>query len=287
MQQNPIYKTFKNLGAQLAFVGGIAGISGKAAGISDQATAISVLVVVSAILVYRWKKFDGLVKARTVVTSVLILISFGLIGSRLLSKFWLDRTISAATGIIDYSPKANDYLPKLPALIEGAKAEIWITGISFYITLPANRDLLLKKLGEGVNVKFLIYNPMSSNNEETAGGFGQSIEVLNNECYLTIAALRDLQEVSRKAQTKGRLEVRLFSTVPKMRLYMFDRESENGKTFFIPHVDHQNSPNVPGFLAKNIRTGIVPPFIEGAERIWNKATTFDDFLPKFDAGKSN
>jgi hypothetical protein len=74
----------------------------------------------------------------------------------------------------------------------------------------------------------------------------------------------------------------LFSTIPKARMYVFDRRRETGFTYFIPHIDQQNSPNLPGFLVRNIKTGIAPAYFEGIERLWNSSLTFDAFLGMYD-----
>jgi len=268
------------LGA-VAAVGGITASIGVALKLSDQKTAAFTVCVMLAIYIFIYRQtIQRKVKSPVLLVIGLFAIASGTLLSEPLMSVFLDRTISKGTGIVEYSPKANDFLPKIPGLIKSADEEIWLTGISFYITLPAYRDELFKALERGVNVRFLIYNPYSTNLEEVANSFGQTRGELAKECEMTVEHLETLAEQAKKAGTKGALEVRLFSSIPKMRLYMFDRRREEGHTYFIPHVDQQNTPNVPGFLAKNIKTGIVPPFIDGAERVWNKSMRFEEYLEK-------
>jgi hypothetical protein len=116
-------------------------------------------------------------------------------------------------GIVELQARANDFMPKISKLIGGAKEEIWFTGISFYWTLPQNKEEILRKLGQGIPVKFLIYNPLSDNVNEVASGFEQKKENIIHECALTIHTLRTIQDESLEKRTKARLEVKLFSTL--------------------------------------------------------------------------
>ena len=188
----------------------------------------------------------------------------------------VSQTLSRTAGIIEYTPKANDFLPRLAKYISGAKQEIWFTGISFYVTLPQHRNLLMKRLEEGVDVRFLIYDPLSPNLSEVASGFSQTEEALRSECDVTIQNLREMYDEWKQRGLAGGLEVRLFSTIPWTRIYVFDRKLETGFTYFILHVDRQNTPNLPGFLVRNIKTGIAPAYFEGIERVWNSSKRFGD-----------
>ena len=137
----------------------------------------------------------------------------------------------------------------------------------------------------GLVKKSPIYNPLSANFEEVAKGFGQTKEELLSECKVTIQNLRSIVNEVTQRKLKGTLEVKLFSTIPKARIYVFDRRREDGYTYFIPHIDQQNSPNLPGFLVKNIKSGIAPSYFEGIERLWNSSTEFAKFLEQYDSLK--
>ena len=277
-----VIKLIKQLGTLLT-AGAVIGLIGKLVGASDvKVAALTLWVVATLYLVIYRERIQRRVNSSTLLVGVVAIVALTIFFSRPLMSFFLDRTISKATGIIEFSPKANDFLPRLPELIEGAQEEVWFTGISFYISLPAYKDTLLKKLEEGISVRFLIYNPLSSNVDDVASGFAQTRQELLSECDVTIQNLRTLSAQAKAHNTRGQLEVRLFSSIPKMRVYVFDRHREEGLSYFIPHVDQQNSPNVPGFLAKNIKTGIAPSFIEGIERVWTRSEPFETFLIAYD-----
>lgn len=195
-----------------------------------------------------------------------------------LTSLLVSRALWKSTGIIDFTPNANDFLPRIRTLINEAREDIWFAGVSFYITLPNNQSYLLNALERGVNVRFLVYNPYSENLQDVARGFSQTPQELLSESELTIKNLAALSDKAQQRNARGKLEVRLFTVVPKMRLYVTDRHTERGVTFFIPHIDDRNTPNTPGFLARNLKTGVAPAFVEGLERAWNASTTWDEFL---------
>ena len=277
-----VLKFLKQLGTLLTS-GALVGTFGKLFGLSDPHVAALTLSLIALlyILIHR-KAIQRRLKSSTVLVIVSMTVVLAVLFSSPLVGMMLNQTISKATGIVEYNAKANDFLPRMRDYIGTSQEEIWFTGVSFYITLPANRDALLKKLEEGVTVRFLVYNPHSANIQEVASGFSQSKQELASECDVTIQNLRTLWDEARRRQTKGTLEVRLFSTIPKARMYVFDRRRETGFTYFIPHIDQQNSPNLPGFLVRNIKTGIAPAYFEGIERLWNSSLTFDAFLSMYD-----
>jgi hypothetical protein len=239
---------------------------------------ITVLLIVAVYLVL----YEHIVNSR-VTPSKLIL---ALVGTALLvlvfydrlASFMVNRTLWRTTGIIEYAPNANDFLPRFRDLIDDAQEDVWFAGVSFYISLPANQAYFLNALERGINVRFLIYNPLSPNVADVAAGFSQSVDELKSESEMTIRSLMALGQQAKQRRASGNLDIRLFTIVPKMRLYVIDKHSERGVTFFIPHVDHQNTPNTPGFLARNLKTGVAPAFIEGLDRVWNAAMPWDEFM---------
>lgn len=194
----------------------------------------------------------------------------------------LDGTVlSKVTGIVSVNAKANSMLPQLAGYIDRARSEIWIVGVSFYITIPERRSEFLAALARGVNVRFLLFDFVNGAVDDVAEGFGQTRQELTSECVQTIAALTELMRIA-TAQAldkprSGRLEARFFKTEPRTRFYFFDPQDQEGFTYFVPHVDHQNSPNLPGYLARNVRTGVVPPYFEGVKSLWNASADFEEW----------
>lgn len=240
-------------------------------------------LVILYMIIYR-RKVDRIVSASGIfIVAILILTAAGWEKDRITRQWRQQSGFVKTTGIIDYVPHANDWLPTVGKYMEEARQEIWLTGMSFYVTLPQFEGEILKKLADGVDVRFLIYNPLSTNLKEVAEGFGQSPEQLASESKVTIENLKDIKTKWHPLASGGRFEVRLFSNVPRQRIYIFDRRSDDGYTFFIPHVDQGNTPNLPGFLVRNIKTGIAPAYFEGVQRVWESALPFEEFLKSYDS----
>ena len=280
--EHHLLKGLRELGVLLTS-GAVVGAFGKLFGLSDaQVAGLTLsLVAILYVIVHR-QTIQRRLPSSTLLVAVLVTSLIAAVFSEKLLSLLLSHTIGRSTGIVGYQAKANDFLPRIGEYIAKAEEEVWFTGISFYITVPANKDAILKKLQEGVSVRFLIYNPLSTNLEEVAAGFSQTKEELFSECDVTIQNLRTLLNSAKQQRTKATLDVRLFSSIPKARIYVFDRRRETGFTYFIPHIDQQNSPNLPGFLVRNIKTGITPAYIEGIERLWNTSIEFEPFLKTYD-----
>ena len=283
--EHSIIKFVKQLGALLGS-GSLFGVVGKVIGASDVQVAALTLCIVgcSYVIIYR-ESIQKALKSYVIIVAGLVGLLVGILCNRQLVSFFLSQTITKSTGIVEYSAKANDFLPRLRDFITAAHDEVWFTGLSFYITLPANRDAFIAKLDQGTTIRFLIYNPLSQNLEDVAAGFAQTKEELSSECDVTIQNLRGMLLEKKQRNSKGSLEIRLFSSIPKTRMYVFDRQNEAGFTYFIPHIDQQNSPNLPGFLVRNSTNGIAPAYFEGIERLWSQSLDFDTFLKDYDASR--
>ena len=255
------------------------GLIAKALGAADEQVAGISIYVIMALYIVRYRgTLQKIVKVYSLLICIMSVCLLLFLFKNQISSTFLDSTLTRTTGIIKITPKANDFLPSLATYISEAKQEVWFTGMSFYVTLPQHRDTLMKKLEEGVDVRFLIYDPLSKNLHDVASGFSQSDEALRNECDLTIQNLQEMLADANRRNLPGRLEIKLFSSVPRTRMYVFDRKMETGTTYFIPHVDQQNTPNLPGFLVKNIKTGITQPYFEGIERLWNTSQPYETWL---------
>ena len=180
--------------------------------------------------------------------------------------------LARATGIIAYYNHAQEFLPRIKDLIKACRHEMWLVGANFYVTVPNNEESIKNALDRGVHVHFLILNPDSPNLAAIATGFKQTAQELRNECELTISGLDEIARYAAQQKSRGTLEVRLVDEAPRARLYAFDpMDSEGGRTFFVPHVDHANTPNLPGFLANHAETGVAPPFHKGMRDLWRQA----------------
>lgn len=259
-----------------------------------QGRQAAIITVLSAFLVYVLRQADTIdarIPAHAVIALVLTLFLFTALVGDYAAKQVLGLAFRwssvGATGIISFNPHANEFVATgLSERIRAAKDEVFIVGASFYITVVDRKDDILDALARGVTVRFLFYDPLSANLPEVAAGFFQTPDQLRRECSATADGLREIIEISKQRAVKGSLEVRLFQTYPRMRLYVFDRRNEEGYTYFVPHVDQQNSPNLPGYLARNMTGGVVAPYFDGLERLWNKAQRFEDWLPAYDTARA-
>lgn len=263
----------------------VIGLLGQALDASPARTATASLMFVVALHVWRYRRaVDRAIRAHwillgAVVTLLVMVVAMPAARRVPFVSKWMLRAgmggLSRATGIVEYAPHANDFLPHLDKYIAGSKEEIWFTGMSFYISLPQYRDALAAKAKAGVNVRFLIFDPLSPGAGDVAASFGQSREALLSESNMTVQNLHDLGQELEAAGAGGNFQVRLFSTIPRARIYVFDRHREEGYTFFVPHVGNLNTPLLPGFLVQNIKTGIAPAYFDGLDRAWAGAVPFD------------
>jgi hypothetical protein len=183
------------------------------------------------------------------------------------------------TGLIRWYRQSNQFLADVDPEIAQSKQEIWFFGTDFNITAGERRDRLLQKLSEGVNVKYLIFDPYSNHLDELATDFNQSPGELRAECEKGLQSLSELETEWKKRSATvtrpGELEVRVFNTHPHARFYIFDPDRDDGKTFFIPYVNDVNSPNAPGYLLQNIPKGVFHQYFDGIRKLWASSMTLE------------
>jgi hypothetical protein len=197
-------------------------------------------------------------------------------------------------GYSKYYGDSNDYLKTKDtgffSHISGAKEEVWFVGLVFHISLADGevRKVILKKLAEGVSVKFLIYDPTSRNIELVAQQYGRdNAKYLLSDCETTIKYLSEIYGTSKSGNLK-KLEIKLYRDIPQSRLYIFDRNDPNNYTYFIPHVGQTRSGESPGYLFRN--DSIAKEYHEAILRLWDSkedagVITFEAWLDKAETKK--
>jgi len=173
-------------------------------------------------------------------------------------------------GILRYWQRANDFLPYIREAMAKASSEIWISGASFYLSVPDNEDLLIDRAKHGVKIHYLILDPYGNNLDAVAKTFSQSPDELRQEVLTTIRALNRIREKLSPSEREN-FQVRLFNESPRARFYIFDPADPNSNTFFIPHVNSINSPALPGFLLSNVPFGLAQIYIASVKDFWNSA----------------
>jgi hypothetical protein len=173
-------------------------------------------------------------------------------------------------GILRYWQRANDFLPYIREAMAKASSEIWISGASFYLSVPDNEDLLIDRAKHGVKIHYLILDPYGNNLDAVAMTFSQSPDELRQEVLTTIRALNRIREKLSPSEREN-FQVRLFNESPRARFYIFDPADPNSNTFFVPHVNSINSPALPGFLLSNVPFGLAQIYIASVKDFWNSA----------------
>jgi hypothetical protein len=180
--------------------------------------------------------------------------------------------LAQRVGILEISARANDFLPRLGALLDGAQSEITIVGVSFYITVPERKAELIAALRRGVRVRFLVLDPESANMAEIARGFSQTVEELRAECEVTLKGLAAIRSVIAREACAERFQIRLFDAVPRARFYVIDPESAQGRMYMVPHVNQRNSPTLPGFLLAFGERSLGAIYLPAVEEQWDSAS---------------
>jgi hypothetical protein len=186
------------------------------------------------------------------------------------------------TGLIKWYKHSNDYLSEVDREIQSSKQEIWFFGTNFNISAGERRDSLLKQLASGLKIRFLIFDPQSAHLNDLAADFDQNPKELKAECDKGLESLLELQRrwdaMKSRGPTPGELEIKIFNTHPHARLYVFDPQRSQGRTYFVPYVNELNSPESPGYLLENSQSGIFSSYYGGIRKLWTVSETVEQHL---------
>jgi hypothetical protein len=191
---------------------------------------------------------------------------------------------------LKYYPDSNEFLKNrdngLFNSISQSKDEIWFVGIAFHTTLSDGdlRKLILQKILSGVKVKFLIYDPTSSDVPLVAKQWGRD-ETKNvvSDCETSIRYLREMYETIKSTNFKNNLEVKLYREIPLSRLYIFDPRDVKSHTYFVPHIGQSRSPELPGYVLSN--ESIAKEYYDAIVSLWSNddpsiAVSLEDWLQR-------
>jgi hypothetical protein len=261
--------------AQIALIGAPAGLIALFCGVlnvSAQATAaVSLLsVVLTTNCIYR-KRINRLIPS-SLLTALIVGLS---------TIFFLNYQdiLLKDTGLIKWYKHSNDYLAEIDQQIDASQQEIWFFGTDFNISAGERRDALLKKLAAGLKIRFLIFDPKSTHLPDLAADFDQNSDELKAECEKSLDDLIELQNrwqgLEKQTPTPGELEIRVFDTHPHARIYVFDPQRSQGRTYFIPYINALNSVDSPGYLLHNSQSGIFSHYFAGIQKLWSTSETLD------------
>lgn len=272
MMQGKLHHLLTELGLIFApatlvgLIGAIADLSGRSTAVLSVCTA-----AIIALLHYR-----HIVDAKVSSAFCSALMIIGAVGC----YFFYENALQKDTGLVLVSKKSNDYLGELGKLISQSKEEIIFFGFDFHITVEDKREQLIKKLNEGVNIKFLVINPFSKNIELLASDFDIDLTKLKSDSANGLQGMLALKkrwaEVGPNSPNPGSLEVRFFNTTPRMRAYFFDGATGTGHAYIVPYMNKINSPQSPGYLFSVKKDGISEIYLTGMRKLWNESIVLDD-----------
>lgn len=191
---------------------------------------------------------------------------------------------------LTYYADSNDFLKTrdvgLFAHISQAREDLWFVGVHFSVTLADGdiRKLLIRKLEEGVSVRFLIFDPTSHDAQLVAEQYGrENTTNLFRDCQTTIKYLIEIYDIAKAKGLTRNVEIKLYREVPQSRLYVFDSNNPNSYTYFVPHLGLHRASELPGYLFRN--GSVIREYRTAITRLWESGdasgiSTLDVWLSK-------
>ena len=255
-------------------------------GVSGQNTAtISIItVLLTALCLFRKEVNTRIPSSLVIALLIALAATFTMNYEHILFK---------DTGLIRYFRTSNDFLGQEGPFLDNAKSEIWFVGMDFHITAGDRKDMILKKLNQGVKVRFLVFDPSSPMLDTIGRDFDQTPQAIESECTDSLSSLVSLQDEWMRQDGYSHypdgLEIRLFQDAPHARYYLTDPDDPRAKSYFVPYMNHENSPSLPGFLLGNINNGVIQAYVPGIRKLWTSSEPLDTYLSEHSIrpGKAN
>lgn len=269
-----ITKVQKTLGLLFTPVGVIA-LFCNVLGVSGQNTASISLAAVTLTAICLYRRAINTTVPSSLVLALLIALT---------ATFTLnyEHILFKDTGLIRYFHTSNDFLGQASPFLDNAKKEIWFVGVDFHITAGDRKNLILSKLDQGVKVRFLIFDPSSKFLDTMAEDFDQDPKAITSECMdslQSILSLRnDWKHHDNYSHYSDSLEIRIFEDVPHARFYLIDPDDPKAQSFYIPYMNHENSPGLPGYLMRNIEHGVIQELLPGVRKLWDESVPLDTYI---------
>jgi len=181
-------------------------------------------------------------------------------------------------GLVKFFKKSNDFLSgndalNFEVLLQNTKREAWFVGTSFYISADMHREVIKKKLSEGVDVNFLVLDPDGGNIDHVAHIQNIGTKELSDQCHAGIRTFLKIKQETAGSNFPGHLNVRFANEELYSRIYFFDPKADDGQTYYVPQVNRIMSPGLPGFLLKNEIAKFHSIYFDGIQRLWNSSDT--------------
>jgi hypothetical protein len=176
---------------------------------------------------------------------------------------------------IEYVDYSNDFLPRLPRMIEDAKHDVWFFGTDFHITAQDRKEQLLDALHHGVNIKFLVLDPDVPDAllTQMEHDFAQPKRTFIEECYIGLDAIFEIKdEWEKNPTTAATIDVRVYQHYPWTRVYFFDPNDDAASSiYFVPYISSANTPKTPGFFFKNGLNVVAKTYHNTFLNIWTNS----------------
>jgi sugar-specific transcriptional regulator TrmB len=225
----------------------------------------------------------GILKTPNIGYNSWWIIPIGLlfIGSNI--PFFKSDEIVESTNIIVYK-ESKELHEKFEDIICSAKKEIIFWGGNFYISVNENREQILERLKMGVVIKYLVFNPESSNCNYVSKDFNEQENTFYDQTVTTIKNLKSIksewESAKQTAKKGGGLEVRLYNNIPRLRAYLVDTQSENSYSYIVHFLHNIDSSKTPAYQIKNNYKGIIQSYLDSFNNLWDSddTITLEEYL---------
>ncbi|MGD0609042.1 MAG: nucleotide-binding protein [Streptosporangiaceae bacterium] len=187
-------------------------------------------------------------------------------------------------GLLCCYTNATEAQAAIGKAIAVSRSEMFFMGINFSYTPVLNDAEFKEKVECGVNVNFMVLNPMTRILGYVARGAAMSEERLRAENKLDLKTIVDLQRYAdlrhRELPTAGKIAIRLFDAIPLGRAYVFD--GPDGESFFVPYASRGPVRPLPVYHCANSGR-VAKRYINGMKELWESedAISVSIFLERY------
>jgi len=177
-------------------------------------------------------------------------------------------------GLIGCYTQSNEAQAAIGRRIAASRSRIFLMATNFYWTPLLNITEFQNKIDRGVNVRFMVLNPLTTILPHVARSIAMPEEDLRAENKLGLKTIIQLQMYAdsrrRESASAGEVEIRLFDSPSRGRNYVFD--GPEGESFFVPYACHGPTRPLPVYHCTN-RGQIAQRNISGMEELWESGDT--------------
>ena len=199
-------------------------------------------------------------------------------------QFRADKDVLLDPGLMRCYTNATEAQAAIGRAIAVSQSEMFLAAINFSYTPILNIAEFQDKIERGVNIRFMVLNPMTQILGYIARGIAMSEEHLRTDNKLHLKTIIDLQlyadSLRRELTTAGEVAIRLFDAIPRGRGYVFD--GLEGESFFVPYASRGPTRPLPVYHCTNSGK-VARRYISGMEELWESddAISVEVFLERY------